>query len=160
MSKEIREMIDKVNNFKQFVNENSEFKEKEKYKQEYIDYHGNDSGFNEIWSNLISNDFNKGGLVNIPKYVELSRLVNVVGDFKTNNNIHWVRTEDEDLFYDKDWLFLSDVKIDENTKIIRIITDKSNIDIEKTIIQNLTFGYENEVSLKNIDLIDYEIVNY
>jgi len=35
MSKDIREMIDKVNNFKQFVNENSE--------QDYILYHGTSS---------------------------------------------------------------------------------------------------------------------
>jgi hypothetical protein len=134
--------------------------EKKKYKQEYINYHGDDYMFNEIWTNLTSNDFNKGGLVNIPMYVELSRLVNIVVDFKNNNNIHWVRTKDEYLFYNQDWLFLSDVKIDENTKIIRIKTHKSNIDIEKTIIQNLTFEYEKEISLKNIHLIDYEIVKY
>jgi hypothetical protein len=141
---------------REFLNENTG----EKYKEEYFNYHGDMIGFDEKWNNLTKNDFNKGGLLNIPEYVELSRLVNVLGEFKKNKNIHWVRTSDEHLFYDKDWLFLTDIKIDDNTKIIRIKTHKSNINIEQTIIQNLTFDYEREITLKNVNLKEYEIVNY
>lgn len=145
---------------KKFLNESFDFKEKEKYKQQYINYHGDDTNFERIWYNLTSKNFNKEGLVNIPQYIELSRLVNIEGEFKISNNIHWVRRKDEYLFYDKDWIFLTGIKINKNTKIIRIKTHKSNIDTEKTIIQNLTFDYEKEISLKKLDLIDYQIVDY
>ena len=39
---------------------------KEKYKKEYINYHGNIEGFNDNWDNLFNKDFNDGGLMNIP----------------------------------------------------------------------------------------------
>ena len=150
MSKEMREQID---NFKKFIS-------KERYKEDYINFHGDVEGFDEIWDNLFNQDFNEGGLMNIPEYIELSRLVNIVGEFKRDKNIHWVRTSDEYLFYDTDWLFLSDVKINDNAKIIRIKTHKSNINLEQTIIQNLTFDYEKEITLKNFDLEDYRVIKY
>lgn len=150
MSKEMREYINK---FKDFTS-------KQRYKEEYISYHGDTEGFDYKWNNLMNKNFDDGGLVNIPEYVELSRLINIVGELKINKNLHWIRTSDEYLFYDKDWLFLSDVKIDDNTKILRIKTHKSNINIEQTIIQNLTFDYEKEITLKDINLENYEIVKY
>lgn len=146
-------MITSINEFKDFTS-------KQRYKEEYINYHGDTEGFDYKWNNLMNKNFDDGGLVNIPKYVELSRLINIVGELKINKNLHWIRTSDEYLFYDKDWLFLSDVKIDDNTKILRIKTHKLNINIEQTIIQNLTFDYEKEITLKDINLENYEIVKY
>ena len=146
-------MITSINEFKDFTS-------KQRYKEEYISYHGDTEGFDYKWNNLMNKNFDDGGLVNIPEYVELSRLINIVGELKINKNLHWIRTSDEYLFYDRDWLFLSDVKIDDNTKILRIKTHKSNINIEQTIIQNLTFDYEKEITLKDINLENYEIVKY
>ena len=143
-----------------FLNESLIFKEKDKYKQEYLNYHGNLIGFNDKWEKLTNTNFKDGGLINMPEYVELSRLINDKGEIKKDKNFHWVRTTDEHLFYDKDWIFLVDTKIDKNTKIIRIKTHKSNIDMEKTIIQNLTFDYEGEITLKNINIIKYDVINY
>lgn len=137
-----------------------DFNSKQKYKKEYVNYHGDIEGFDDKWDNLFNKKFNDGGLMDIPEYVELSRLVNIVGELKMNKNLHWIRTSDEYLFYDRDWLFLSDVKIDDNTKILRIKTHKSNINLEQTIIQNLTFDYEKEITLKDINLENYEIIKY
>lgn len=150
MSKEMREHIDRF----------KDFNSKQKYKKEYVDYHGSIEGFGDKWDNLFNNKFDDGGLMDIPEYVELSRLVNIVGELKMNKNLHWIRTSDEYLFYDRDWLFLSDVKIDDNTKILRIKTHKSNINLEQTIIQNLTFDYEKEITLKDINLKNHEIIKY
>lgn len=160
-------MITTINGWKQ-INESNindlvdvEFKQKEKYKNEYINFHGDIEGFDNKWNNIF-NKFNNGGLMDIPEYIDLSRLVNITEDnkIKKDKNIHWVRTSDEYLFYDKDWLFLVDVKIDDNTKIIRIKTKSTNINLEQTIIQNLTFDYEREITLKNIDLHKYKIIKY
>jgi hypothetical protein len=133
---------------------------KEKYKEVYFNFQGDIEEFDDKWDNLFNKNFNEGGLMEIPEYVELSRLVNLVGEFKKDKNIHWIRTSDEYLFYDTDWLFLTDVKINDNTKIIRIKTHKSNINLEQTIIQNITFDYEKEITLKNLDLENYEIIKY
>ena len=132
----------------------------DKYKKEYLNYHGDLIGFDDKWKNLFNTDFKNGGLINIPEYVELSRLINVDDEIKKDKNLHWIRRTDEYLFYDKDWIFLVEPKIDKNTKIIRIKTHKSNIDMEKTIVQNLTFDYEKEITLKNISLIKYDVINY
>lgn len=150
--------------FKDYLSLNEKLSNISKYKQEYINYYGSLSdkygNFDNIWKKL-NKDFKEGGLLNIPNKVKLSRLVTLNNKFNPENNIHWVRSSDEYLFYDKDWLFLTDIKINENTKIIRIEIDKDLIDLENTIIQNLQFPIEKEISLKrNINIKDYTIKGY
>lgn len=126
------------------------FNQKEFFQSEYINYIGylpktTDYEFEKLWLN-IQKDFKDGGFNNIPNEVNLSRLIH--GDIRSNNQ-HWIRTYDEKLFYDKDWLFLTDIQISDKTKILRIKTNKYNIDLEKSIIQNLTFPHEKEITLNN-----------
>lgn len=153
-------MIKRIHTFKDYLSLNEKLSNISKYKQEYLNYHGNLENFDIIWEKL-NKDFKEGGLLNIPNKVKLSRLVTLNNKFNPENNIHWVRKSDEYLFYDKDWLFLTDIKINENTKIIRIEIDKDFIDLENTIIQNLQFPIEKEISLKrNINIKDYIIKDY
>ena len=128
----------------------------------YIDYYGkgyDDELFELLYSDILR-DYNEGGLMNIPNEVKLSRLINLRGSFSEKNNIHWVRREDEYLSYDNDWIFLSDVNIRDNPKIIRSTMDSINIDINKTISQNITFPSEKEISIRSDVKFNYEIVDY
>jgi len=49
---------------REFLNENVS----EKYKEEYLNYHGNMIGFDEKWNNLTKNDFNKGGILILDQF--------------------------------------------------------------------------------------------
>lgn len=135
--------------------------DKENCRKIYIDYDGTDVGFEESYNNLIK-DYSDGGLRNIPKVVEISRLIGLNDYFRIENNIHWVRREDEYLFYDKDWIFLTDINIKDNPKIIRTTINRDDIDINQSIIQRLTFPSEKEITIKRsaTPLSDYEIVDY
>jgi hypothetical protein len=134
-------------------------KSKDCFLEEYIEYYGNDEGFESLWEKILRK-FPLGGFRDIRNEISLSRLI-TTKSISTKNNIHWIRTSDEDLFYDNNWLFLVDTQINSDTKIIRRIFNKNEIDWYTSIIQNLTFPSEKEITV-NDDLIlnNYQIIPY
>lgn len=109
--------------------------------------------FDEEWEHLLNTDFSEGGFTNIPDRIEISRLV-TTEDIKPEKNIHWVRKSDEELFKDRDWLMtVGDVELlsiidNPNTaSIIRSKVSKNDVDWRSTMIQNLTFPHEREITL-------------
>ena len=141
------------------------FNEKEFFQSEYINYTGYlpntpNYEFDKLWLN-IQKDFKYSGFSNIPNEIHLSRLIYLNNDLKLNNHYHWIRSTDDYLFHDPDWLFLTNIKVTDKTKILEIKTNKYNIDFKKSIIQNLTFPYEKEITLNNgFTLTNYDIIDY
>lgn len=129
---------------------------KQMFQQEYEDYEGSIEGFNTLWEHITTTNFNDGGFKNIPDKIELSRIVNTDKIINDRNNIHWVRREDEYLFQDEDWQFTVGIEISDNSKIIRTIVNKNDVNWKITIIQNLTFEEEKEITLNK----DYILKNY
>lgn len=131
------------------------------FHDEYVNYHGNDENFDDIYNNLINKNFKDGGLKNVPEVIHLSRLLTVSKDkIKNTNNICWVRSSDEHLFYDRDWIFTVGVQITEDSKILRIEVNKKDINWKKTVLQNITFSHEKEITLHKGEISDYKIVDY
>lgn len=130
------------------------------FHKEYISYYGEDILFSKYWDKIKNLDFYSGGFKNIKDGFSLSRLINSKNIM--SSNLHWIRREDENLFYDEDWLFLTGIEINDNIKIIRIDDVKmEDVDWYNTILQNLTFPHEKEIKLsKSFLMSEYKIINY
>ena len=167
MSKEIREMIDKVKNFKQFVNENIS-KEldvdlREYAKQFVLDEYDTDFEQEEALENVynfIDSDF-PYGLQNLPNKVLLYIILDVnVKDLKPNKiGQHFVG--DKNLLFNSDFLnsieFIDKTelphKIKENGIIVTVEVNKDDIDLYETIRTKGNYLSEFEYTVRSLNYI-------
>lgn len=109
-------------------------------------------------------DFYSGGLKNIPKEIELYRVIfaeNINSIDKNNLGIHWVRNEKiliEEIIPNMAQYNMSDIK---NAWIIRAKCKKEDVDIYGTIFNNVSVDWEQEVTLNNyFQPINFNIKKY
>ena len=154
MSEDIRKMIDKVKNFKQFVNENKQ-----------TDVFGHKL---EVLLDMIKNEVDnpkqtiKGKikeLIQLQKQsnITLYRVVYIKNpDMLNKNNFGHHYVSDTEDFHEEmlDYLYQNARKIDKNLEeedvyLIEIETPTSNIDYYETMRTFALHPFENEVTIKN-----------
>jgi hypothetical protein len=167
MSKEMREQIDKVKNFKQFVNESIQNELdadlREYAKQFVLDEYYTDFEQEEALENIykfIDNDF-PNGLQNLPNKVLLYRILDInVKDLNPNKiGQHFVG--DKNLLFNSDFLnsieFIDKTelphKIKETGIIVTVEVDKDDIDLYETIRTKGNYLSEFEYTIRSSNYI-------
>ena len=155
MSEDIRKMIDKVKNFKQFLNENLEL-------TKFINLSENDietiiSKHTELDEYQFDNS--KNALLNLQKVLKtntnlkLYRVLSVanINDINTNElGNHYTLSLDN-----LDDVTLFDIGINKDDKLysVEIISPINNIDVEETVDANINYPFEQEIFLKSYNNI-------
>jgi len=167
MNKDIREMIDKVKNFKQFLNEHKQYRSFKDltdsdlydianwaiFKEGYILYDdlNNEEAIKEIINDLklLLKDDYPNGFKNIPNTLTLYRIVKLdkPGDLNTSNlGGSWF----SDIERIKDKNFID--QLFNNRKNLYMITAEvpiTKVDIPRSMIQRITTHIENEIVLND-----------
>jgi len=155
MSGDIRKMIDRVKNWKQFLNENLELKN-------FINLSENDietiiSKHTELDEYQFDNS--KNALLNLQKVLKtntnlkLYRVLSVanINDINTNElGNHYTLSLDN-----LDDVTLFDIGINKDDKLysVEIISPINNIDVEETVDANINYPFEQEIFLKSYNNI-------
>jgi hypothetical protein len=167
MSEDIRKMIDKVKNFKQFVNEsiqNELYADLREYAKQFVlDEYYTDFEQEEALENIykfIDNDF-PNGLQNLPNKVLLYRILDInVKDLNPNKiGQHFVG--DKNLLFNSDFLnsieFIDKTelphKIKETGIIVTVEVDKDDIDLYETIRTKGNYLSEFEYTIRSSNYI-------
>jgi prenyltransferase beta subunit len=159
MSEDIRKMIDKVKNFKEFVNENLELKK-------FINLSENDielivNKHDEFDDYQFNNA--KNALLYLQKFLKTNNILKLYRVLSVEN-INDINTNKLGNHYtlslsNLDDVTLFDIGINKNNKLysVEIISPIDNIDFQETIEANVNYPFEQEVFLKSNDNV--KIIN-
>ena len=163
MSKDIREMIDKVKNFKQFVNESKDvdvFGHKLSVLLDMIDDQVDEPKI------FIKNKINE--LLQLQKQasITLYRVVYIKNPDKLNkNNFGHHYVSDTEDFHEEmlDYLYQNARKLDksleeEDVYLIEVETPTSNIDYYETMRTFALHPFENEITIKNDKQVGFKSI--